>query len=608
MSTQKKNKESKVAATLADINKTLISVDENTQTTSKGINGFITYLKGRDAKEDRKDLEASREARKVNTRETQQSSSGSGSRFGGFKLPSFSLPNVAALAAGAAALTSRLFKRGLVGGLLTGFADEIANFFLPGKPGEKQLTKDLRKYLTGAIEGFGLGFILFGKKGGILGGILGALTKNKKFDEQLGRLTDNLEKLAKVIFGPDYKGGFAALANGIANLAGDGLTRLNNLVEGKNFSTENIRELGKDILGAAGVLGAFGFFVSPKFRKMLLSVKTLKKLPVVASIIALANLLGYTVSEDGSEGPTNTEIGAGVAGATYLAYKGAKAFKNMGGAGDPRKIDPGYNEKIRAANKLSPSALSKAGLEKAKGGGVQQKGGKFATEAQLDKALQNRYGRIFGPKGIARFLGGVFPLGLLAGVLTATSVKQTLANDDLSEEEKRKRIGAELGSSLNMFAFGALGTALGGLTFGPKGATVGGLLLGALGAMAPNVAGDYLASWFLGRPMSESELNRITSLNHVRKRAQGGGLNLFQDISSTEGLMSRLPPSSATTLGSNLPNAMTGGGTPASNPNTLITSQNNYSTQNQSLIVGHPNTRDGSNSLNQRLNVGLSGT
>tara|TARA_Y100001954_G_scaffold99187_1_gene108040 strand:+ start:12128 stop:13915 length:1788 start_codon:yes stop_codon:yes gene_type:complete len=595
-----------VAATLADINNTLISVDENTQKTSKGINGFLTYLKGRDAKEDRKDLEASREARKVNTRDTQQSSGGGG-RFSGFKLPSFNLPSIAALAAGAAAFTSRLFKRGLIGGLLTGFADEIANFFLPGEPGEKQLTKDLRKYLTGALEGFGLGFILFGKKGGILGGILGALTKNKKFDEQLGRLTDNLEKLAKVIFGPDYKGGFAALANSIANLAGDGLTRLNNLVEGKNFSTENIRELGKDILGAAGVLGAFGFFVSPKFRKMLLSVRTLKKLPVVASIIALANLLGYTVSEDGSEGPSNTEIGAGAVGATYLAYKGAKAFKNMGGAGDPRKLDPGYNEKIRAANKLSPSALKKAGLEKGKSGGVQQKGGKFATEAQLDKALSNRYGRIFGPKGIARFLGGAFPLGLLAAVLTASSVKETLANDNLSEDEKRKLIGEELGSSLNMFAFGALGTALGGIAFGPKGATIGGIGLGVLGALAPNVAGDFLASWFLGRPMSESQLNQITSLNHLRKRAQGGGMNLFQDISSTEGIVSRLPPSSASTINNNLPSPQFMGGA-TSKPNTLITSQNNYSTQNQSLIVGHPNTRDGDNSLNQRLNIGLSGT
>ncbi len=596
-----------MAATLADINKTLISVDENTQKTSKGINGFLTYLKRRDAKEDRKELEASREARKVNTRDTQQSSGGGG-RFSGFKLPSFSLPSLGALATAATLFTTRLFKRGLIGGLLTGFADEIANFFLPGEPGEKQLTKDLRKYLTGALEGFGLGYILFGKKGGILGGILGALTKNEKVDKELGRLTDNLEKLATVIFGPDYKGGFAAMANSIANLAGDGLTRLNNLVEGKNFSTENIRELGKDILGAAGVLGAFGFFVSPKFRKMLLSVKTLKKLPVVASIIALANLLGYTVSEDGSEGPSNLEIGAGVVGTTYLAKKGYDAFKNRG-AGDPRKLDPGYNEKIKAANKLSPSALSKAGLEKAKGGGVQQKGsGRFATNAQLDKALENRYGRIFGPKGIARFLGGVWPLGLLAGILTASSVQQTLADDNLSEDEKRKRIGEELGSSLNMFAFGALGGALGGITFGPKGATVGSILLGSLGALAPNVAGDYLASWFLGRPMSESQLNQITSLNHIRKRAQGGGMNLFQDISSTEGLVSRLPPSSATTLGSNLPNAMTGGGAPASNPNTLITSQNNYSTQNQSLIVGHPNTRDGSNALNQRLNVGLSGT
>ncbi len=594
-----------MAATLADINKTLISVDENTQKTSKGINGFLNYLKRRDAKEDRKDLEASREARKVSTKETQQSSSGT-SRFSRFKLPSFGVPSAGALAAGALAFTSRLFRRGLVGGLLTTFAEEIADFFLPGQPGEKQLTKDLRKYLVGGLEGFGLGYILFGKKGGILGFVLGALTKNPKVDKELGRLTDNLEKLAIAIFGPDYKGGFAKMAESISNTAGDGLTRLNNLVEGKNFSTENIRELGKDILGAAGVLGAFGFFVSPKFRKMLLSVKTLKKLPVVASIIALANLLGYTVSDDGSEGPSSTEIGAGAVGATYLAYKGAKAFKNMGGAGDPRKLDPGYNEKIRAANKLSPSALNKAGLEKAKGGGVQQKGGKFATNAQLDKALANRYGRIFGPKGIARFLGGVFPLGLLAGVLTASSVKQTLANDNLSEDEKRKIIGEELGTSLNMFAFGALGSALGGIAFGPKGATIGGIGLGVLGALAPNVAGDFLASWFLGRPMSESQLNQITSLNNVRKKAQGGGMNLFQDISSTEGLMSRLPPSSATTLGSNLPSAMTMGGAAASSPNTLITSQNNYSSQHQSLIVGHPNTRDRDNALNQRLNIGNS--
>ena len=179
-----------MAATLADINKTLISVDENTQKTSKGIDGFLGYLKGRDAKEDRKDLEDSREARKVNTQNTQQSSSGG--RFSGFKLPSFNLPSLAALATAAAAFTTRLFKRGLVGGLLTGFADEIANFFLPGQPGEKQLTKDLREYLTGAIEGFGLGFILFGKKGGIFGAILGALTKNPKVDKELGRLSDNL--------------------------------------------------------------------------------------------------------------------------------------------------------------------------------------------------------------------------------------------------------------------------------------------------------------------------------------------------------------------------------------------------------------------------------
>ena len=36
-----------------------------------------------------------------------------------------------------------------------------------------------------------------------------------------------------------------------------------------------------------------------------------------------------------------------------------------------------------------------------------------------------------------------------------------------------------------------------------------------------------------------------------------------------------------------------------------LTNNNNSSTQNQSLIVGHPSTRDTNNSINQRLNIGL---
>ena len=596
-----------MAATLADINKTLISVDENTQKTSKGINGFLTYLKGRDAKEDRKDLEASREARKVNTKETQQSSSGT-SRFSGFKLPSFNLPNAAALAAGALAFTSRLFKRGLVGGLLTTFAEEIADFFLPGQPGEKQLTKDLRKYLVGGLEGFGLGYILFGKKGGILGGILGALTKNKKVDEQLGRLTDNLEKLAKVIFGPDYKGGFAKLANTIAGTAGTGLERLNNLIEGKNFSTENIAELKKDILGAAGVLGVFGFFASSKFRKALLSIRTLKRLPVIAALTAVANALGYTFEDNsvaeeenniagggGGSGPSMFEIGAGAAGATYLTYKGVKALR-----GDPRKIDLGYDDKVRAANKLSSSTLNRAGLEK-KGGGVQQKGGKFASEAQLDKALGGKYPRLFSGSGLLKLAKGVGPLAFLSGIFTSSEALAILNDPNKSEQQKKAEMGELLGREVNATTFALIGGALMGLKFGPFGIAGGAIAGSLLSGLAPNVAGGILADFLMSKgAMSESQKNKILSLNNLRKRANvnTGG---YEDISSTMGIVSPLPATSASRLGNNLPGAMTmGGGTPP-NPNTLITSQNNYSTQNQSLIVGHPSSRDRDNPLNQRL-------
>ena len=199
-----------MAATLADINDTLVSVDKNTQQTSKGITGFLSYLKTRDRKEDRKDLESDREKRKVATRATSGSSSSSSGR--GFSLPSFNLPTVAGLLGGATLLGSKLLKRGVFGAILTAFADPIADFLLPGGKGNDEIREEVKKYLTGGLEGAGIGFLLFGKKGGIIGAILGALTKNPKVDKELGDLADNLGKLATVIFGKDYKGGMAKIA------------------------------------------------------------------------------------------------------------------------------------------------------------------------------------------------------------------------------------------------------------------------------------------------------------------------------------------------------------------------------------------------------------
>ena len=60
--------------TLADINQTLISVDENTQTTSRGIEGFLKYLE----EKRRDDLEAERERKAQRVEVSKQKSDSAG--------------------------------------------------------------------------------------------------------------------------------------------------------------------------------------------------------------------------------------------------------------------------------------------------------------------------------------------------------------------------------------------------------------------------------------------------------------------------------------------------------------------------------------------------
>ena len=60
------------------------------------------------------------------------------------------------------------------------------------------------------------------------------------------------------------------------------------------------------------------------------------------------------------------------------------------------------------------------------------------------------------------------------------------------------------------------------------------------------------AEFFMGKgSMSESEINRITGIPHIKKMAQGGPGG-FQDISSTTGIISRLPSTSASSIGTNI--------------------------------------------------------
>ena len=129
-------------ATLAEINKTLISVDENTQNTSKGIEGFLDYLQ----EKKRDDLEAERERKAQRVEDSKTIAQSTKESGGGFKFPSLGLGGFVSglgkslaglLTVGGAiglvkTLGSRLVKRGLFAALGVGLADTIADKLVTG--------------------------------------------------------------------------------------------------------------------------------------------------------------------------------------------------------------------------------------------------------------------------------------------------------------------------------------------------------------------------------------------------------------------------------------------------------------------------------------------
>jgi hypothetical protein len=229
---------------------------------------------------------------------------------------------------------------------------------------------------------------------------------------------------------------------------------------------------------------------------------------------------------------------AGAAGIATGGYLGFKAIKGLANRGTPTDNDSRARTQQYKTNR--PGTVNKqtgrlVGVD-GKDTVISEKDKGF-KEAQ--KKIREKYPRIFGKSGILKFLKGFGPLAALSGVFAMSEVQDVLASG-ASEKEKKEKLGAILGTELNSLALGGLGVALGGLAFGPKGAVIGGGVLSVLGALAPNIAGEMLADFFMGGnpQMNESQKNLLTSLNRVRKKAQGGGgdTGTFEDISSTIGI------------------------------------------------------------------------
>ena len=252
-----------MTATLADVNTTLgitnialSSVVSEQKETNKGISAFVDFIKDKDADDSRKELEANRETKPI------LKSIGSGASaiggglvsagkstfgFGKGLLSKLAIP--AGFVGGflTSLLSSKLLRAGLAG-LGVYFGDEIAEYLLGDDAKD-----EVKKAFGNVIKGASIGGFLFGKKGFLIGGALTALLQNKKVDQELGRLTTNINEFAKKI---GFKDGLLGIVQTIGNAVGTGLQGLNDLADGKvDF---------KSVSSTLGLLGGAAFLVSPR--------------------------------------------------------------------------------------------------------------------------------------------------------------------------------------------------------------------------------------------------------------------------------------------------------------------------------------------------------
>ena len=519
--------------TLAQVNDTLLEVSNNTKETSKGISAFVKYIE----KQKAKDLEAEREAKanekKIVKAEARANNSSSGGGFGSnFKAGLAGLGAGGLLGLGTK-VGSAVLKR-LPGLGLIGFSDQIADAILGD-----DFPKDFKDTVSRGIQGAGLGMLL-GKRFIPIFGALGLLAtdKNKDILKDIGtNVKEKWDKFAenlKPILG--FLPSFDNIVKFIGGSATKGLTAIKGFTE-SGFDNE---EFKKNWGSAIGLLGSVAFLLMPgKFLKALkfLAKFALTKKGLISLIGgAAAGKIGMDLfGENGTfGGDTALASTALAAGGGYLGFK---AIKGLTDRGAPTADDDAARSKQA---KSQPNIKRYAKGTKINGKNV---GGQLynADKTPKDMDMSKKYPRIFSKSGVLKFLKGFGPLAALSAVFAMSDVQDVLASS-VSEAEKKKQLGGILGTELNSMAFAGIGAAIGGLGIGPKGAVLGGGIGGILGMLAPNVAGEMLADFFMGGnpKMNESQKNLMGSLSEVRKKANAKDMygGQFQDISSSIGLTS----------------------------------------------------------------------
>lgn len=476
--------------TLADVNATLgvtnialSKVASNQEETTKGIQGFLDYLEGKDRVERREELEDERE--EIKKASVLQRVGGGAAAIGG----GLATAGRSALGFGKGLFSKLALPAGLIGGFLTSllsskllraglaglglvFGDQIAEYLLGDNA-----KAEVKKVFGNVIKGASVGGFLFGRKGFLIGGALTGLLQNKKVDEELGRLVDNVDNFAKKI-GFD---GLLGVLKKISDAVGTGLSGLNDLVEGKiNFDS---------IKNTLGLLAGAAFMISPKGSLLLLSraLGVLLTNPAGLALLAVAaggaflnKAMGNEISD--AEGFLSA-LGVGSAG--FLAYSAGKSMMDLSAMpteGDEFKRD-GKKGKVR---KLSKGSLPNA-----------------SARNPLSRMLSTMVRGVAG--GVAKM--GLFTLGAATVMLPLAAIGLTekyfgdqfrdATDKRVSDIKARKVLGGERLTGFEDFS----GVDLGKSMLVPEG----------------SISGRSLASYAKLTPEKEEELSKLQRLM-IKKR------------------------------------------------------------------------------------------
>ncbi len=445
-------------ATLADINQTLVRVDDNTENTSRGITSFLKQM----AEDKRKQLEASREqtqavadvGRMQGESSAQSSGGGGGGLLGGVK----NMLAGASMATLASTLGKGLLKRVLGPAVIATFSDEIVDFLLPDGF-ENQAIRDA---LSGGLTGGAIGFMVGGPLGAAIGAGIGALMKNEKFKKAVGELGETLkvqgEALLKEIeptvvrfkdsfinlfksLGITPEGvteGIAKTLNVIGNAAASGVESLTKIAKGE-FS-------GMDLIKGIGLLGTVGAILMPgKFMKLFGMLAMMAKGGVGKTLRGIMAGGGAMLTS------AATMLGFGGKGKDMVTAKSGKQY-----------------------HKDSPQGKMIQNMTKTTGQTV-AKGTQAAGSAVSGIAKFPRLAKALSVLRRIPLIGGIAALGQIA-------MMDPVTVDGLAD-------------ILGGIGGGALGAMLGALTMNPVGVFTGGLV----GALAGGTLAKAAAQYLLGK-------------------------------------------------------------------------------------------------------------